>query len=58
VGPIAYKIFGAHIRKRMQDYKYKISYKSEYLFRMRKEIATNKFKKLTNTTNIKSGKLT
>jgi len=37
----------------MQDYEYKISYKSEDLFRMRKEIATNnKFKKLTNTTNI------
>jgi hypothetical protein len=44
---------GPSLRKRIQDYEYKISYESEHLFRMRKEIATNnKFKKLTNTTNI------
>jgi hypothetical protein len=54
------KYFGSPLRKRIQDYKYKISYESEYLFRMRKEVATsNKFKKLTNTTNIiNSTKLT
>jgi hypothetical protein len=41
-----YTIFEALLKKRMQNYEYKIRYKSEYSFRMRKEITTNyKFKR-------------
>lgn len=40
--------------KKLQDYKYKIRYKSEHFLRMRREIITNCifFKKLINITNI------
>jgi len=45
VEPEVYTIFEALLKKRMQNYEYKIRYKSEYSFRMRKEITTNyKFK--------------
>ena len=41
-----YTVFEALLKKRMQNYEYKIRYKSEYSFRMRKEITTNyKFKR-------------
>jgi hypothetical protein len=41
-----YTIFETLLKKRMQNYEYKIRYKSEYSFRMRKEITTNyKFKR-------------
>jgi hypothetical protein len=41
-----YTIFETLLKKRMQNYDYKIRYKSEYSFRMRKEITTNyKFKR-------------
>ena len=36
-----YTIFEALLKKRMQNYEYKIRYKSEYSFIMRKEITTN-----------------
>jgi hypothetical protein len=46
VGHEAYTIFGAHCKEIKQNYKYKIKYGSEYLFRMREEITTNfKFRK-------------
>jgi len=37
VEPEAYTVFEAPVKKK----EYKIRYESEYLFRMRKEIATN-----------------
>jgi tRNA splicing ligase len=40
------KVWGAPLRKRIQNYEHKIRYESEYLFRMRKEVTTNyKFEK-------------
>jgi hypothetical protein len=44
VGPEANTILGALLRKRicLKNYEYKIRYESGYLFRMRKEITTNK----------------
>jgi len=33
VEPEAYKILGPSLRKRMQNYEYKIRHESEYLFR-------------------------
>ena len=45
VEPEVYTIFEALLKKRMQNYEYKIRYKSENSLRMRKEITTNyKFK--------------
>jgi hypothetical protein len=41
MGHEAYTVFGAHFKKRKQNYEYKIRYEGEYLFRMRKEITTN-----------------
>jgi len=41
VGPEVYTILRPLLRKRIQNYKYKIRYESECLFRMRKEITTN-----------------
>jgi len=49
VGPVSHKIWGGgpSLRKRMQNYDYKIRYETEYLFIMRKEFITNyKFRKL------------
>lgn len=46
------QFWGPSLRKRIQNYAYKIRYESEYLSKMRKEITTNYiFKKLTDTTN-------
>ena len=46
VGSEANKILGAPLRKRIQNYKHKIRYEREYLFRMKKEVTTNyKFEK-------------
>jgi hypothetical protein len=46
MGPKAYTIFGPSLRKRIQNYKFKSRYKSEYLFRQKKKITRNyKFKK-------------
>jgi hypothetical protein len=46
VGPEANKILGAPLRKIIQNYKHKIRYESEYLFRMMKVVTTNyKFEK-------------
>jgi hypothetical protein len=36
-----YTIFEALLKKRMQNYEYKIRFKNEYSLRMRKEIRTN-----------------
>jgi hypothetical protein len=56
VGPVSHKIWGGglpSLRKRMQNYEYKIRYETEYLFRMRKEFITNyKFRKLKKNHNI------
>ena len=35
------QFWGTSLRKRIQNYEYKIKYESEYLFGMRKEITTN-----------------
>jgi len=41
------KFWGPTSRKKIQNFEYKIRYKEEYLFRMRKEVTTNyKFKKV------------
>jgi hypothetical protein len=41
VGPEAYTVFGgSFLRKRTQNYEYKIGYEFEYLLRVRKEIKT------------------
>jgi len=49
MGPKAYTIFGPSLRKRIQNYTFKSRYKSEYLFRRKKEITrNNKFKKADN----------
>jgi hypothetical protein len=46
VGPQVTEILGPYLRKRLQNYEYKIVYESEYLFEMNTEITTNyKFKK-------------
>jgi hypothetical protein len=37
----AYKIWGPSLRKRIQNYEYKIRPQSECLFTMRKETTTN-----------------
>jgi len=60
VGTEAYLVFGAVLKKRIQNYKYKIRYDIEYLFRMGKVITTNyKFIELTSSINItKSRKIT
>ena len=45
------QFWGPSLRKRIQNYAYKIRYESEYLSKMRKEITTNYiFKMLTDTT--------
>ena len=41
VRPEAYTILRTPLRKRIKNYKYKIRYESECLYRMRKEITTN-----------------
>jgi len=42
------QFWGPSLRKRIQNYAYKIRYESEYLSKMRNEITTNyKFKMLT-----------
>ena len=52
------QLMGTSLRKIIQHYEYKIKYESEYLFRVRKEIATN-YEFLTNNNTItKSRKLT
>jgi hypothetical protein len=49
------QFLGPSLRKRIQNYEYKIRYGSKCLFRTRKEITTNnKYKKLTNSTNNKN----
>jgi hypothetical protein len=37
MGPKAYTVFGPYLGKRVQNYKFKIRYESEYLFRGKKK---------------------
>ena len=43
MGPVSHKIWGGgpSLRKRMQNYDYKIRYETEYLFQIRKDTTTN-----------------
>jgi hypothetical protein len=46
------QLLGPPLRKKIQNYEYKMRHKNEYLFRRRKEITTNHKLKKKNTTNI------